>query len=267
MSVVAQHLYREDRPRLFGVVHLPALPGAPMGNAGLSKVLERAVADAEALVEGGCDGLVVENFGDSPFAKGSVEPITVAAMTRVALAVREAAPHVALGINVLRNDGVSALSIAAAVGAQFVRVNVLSGAMVTDQGVIEGCARELLMARSRFGGDVQIMADVIVKHAQPLGGGTLEQAAADTWSRGGADALVLTGDGTGLPTQVDHLERAREMAPGAPIWAGSGVTPENAAAMARCVDGAIVGTWLHQEGRIGRPIDLARVKVLRAAFQ
>ena len=35
-------------------------------------------------------------------------------------------------------DGIAALGVAAAVSAQWVRVNVLTGAYVTDQGLIAG---------------------------------------------------------------------------------------------------------------------------------
>ena len=55
-----------------------------------------------------------------------------------------------MGINVLRNDAQAAMGIAAASGASFVRVNVLSGAMLTDQGLIEGQAAELLRLRRQL---------------------------------------------------------------------------------------------------------------------
>jgi hypothetical protein len=82
-----------------------------------------------------------------------VPAITIAAMTSCALAVREACPQLPLGINVLRNDAAAALAIAVAVGASCVRVNVLSGARVTDQGVIEGRAAELLRLRRTLAGE------------------------------------------------------------------------------------------------------------------
>ncbi|HKR64993.1 MAG TPA: BtpA/SgcQ family protein, partial [Thermoanaerobaculia bacterium] len=123
---------------VFGMVHLRALPGAPLFTS-LDEVIDAALVDARAIVDGGCDGLVIENFGDKPFTRGRVEAETVAAMTRI---VAEIAREVKLplGVNVLRNDAQSALAIAAATGAAFIRVNVHTGAMVTDQGIIEGDA-------------------------------------------------------------------------------------------------------------------------------
>ena len=258
------------RPALLGVLHLAALPGAPRPGPALADIVTRAVADARALRDGGADGLILENFGDAPFTAGRVDAITVAAMTRVTLAVREAVPDLLIGVNVLRNDAVSALSIAAATGASFVRVNVLSGAMVTDQGVITGCARELILARRLLAPDVSVVADVMVKHAVPLGDLRLEDAARDAWERGGADALIVTGAATGHGVNPDDLDRVRAAIPigprGAPVWIGSGLDPERARAWRGRYDAAIVGTWLHTDGRIDAPLDPARVATLREAM-
>src|SRR5690348_9315458 len=90
---------------IFGVVHLRALPGAPLFTS-MDDVLELALHDARALRDGGCDGLVIENFGDRPFTRARVEAETVAAMTRVITEIRR---DVALpfGVNILRNDALS----------------------------------------------------------------------------------------------------------------------------------------------------------------
>lgn len=254
-------------PRLVGVVHLLPLPGAPARSPGLSAVIARAVADARALAEGGADAAIVENLGDAPFAAEVVGPETVTAMTAVLLAVRDAVPRLPLGVNVLRNDALAALSIAAVTGASFIRVNVLTGVMATDQGLITGRARELLQLRTRLGAEhVHIAADILVKHATPLGPVELEDVARDTFHRGGADAILITGTGTGRPTDLGDLRRARAAIPTAPIWVASGVVPDQAAALRGLVDVAVVGTWLHEGGELGLPVDAARVARMRAAL-
>ncbi len=65
---------RADRPALVGVLHLLPLPGAPSPGPGLEAVEARALADLRALVDGGADGVILENFGDAPFAKDRVPP-------------------------------------------------------------------------------------------------------------------------------------------------------------------------------------------------
>jgi hypothetical protein len=264
---------RRSVPALVGVLHLPPLPGAPRGHGPLDAVVRRAAADARALAEAGFDGVIVENLGDAPFTAGRVDAAVVACMTRVALAVREAAPGLPLGINVLRNDGLSALGVAAAVDAAFIRVNVLTGAMVTDQGLIEGEARALLLERRRLGltpqGDhgVRVAADVLVKHATPLGQPRREDVARDAWGRGGADALIVSGAGTGLPTDPAHLDAVRDAAPSAPIWLGSGFHPDRAAALRGRVDVAIIGTFLHAADDLDAPLDADRLHQARVALR
>ncbi len=247
-----------SRPRaLVGMVHLQPLPGAPGFDGDLDAVATRAQADARILAEAGFDALMVENFHDTPFFKGALPPITVAALTRCALAVRAAAPDLPLGINALRNDGPAALSVAVATGARFIRVNVLSGAMVTDQGIIEGCAAELLRLRSALGVDIAILADVAVKHAAPLAALDPAQLARDTVYRGHADALVVSGSGTGQPTLPADLEAVRTACPGVPVLVGSGVTAETLANYD--ADAFIVGTALQKDGRVDR----ARAEAVR----
>ncbi len=223
------------------------------------------MADAAALAEGGVDALIVENYGDAPFHAGPVDAWTIAAMTRVALAVRAAAPRIALGINVLRNDALAALAIAKACDAAFVRVNIFAGAMSTDQGVITGQAREFWLERNRIGAEsVRIAADVLVKHAVPLAPMGIDAAARDLVERAGADVVIVTGTGTGQETDAEHVSAARS-AVRCPVWVGSGWRPDRSAAGKRA-DGIIVGTWLHAGGDLSAPIDLARVRAARTAL-
>ena len=129
-------LFGQYRP-LIGVIHLPPLPGAPGWGGNMEAVEAWALADAQAYFSGGATAVLVENFGDHPFFPNQVPPETIAAMGRIATAIVQAIP-LPVGINVLRNDGAAALAVAVASGAKFIRVNVLNGAMVTDQGLVQG---------------------------------------------------------------------------------------------------------------------------------
>src|SRR3954451_6219557 len=140
------------RKIVIGMLHVPALPGAPMYRGELGAIRDAMLRDAEALASGGVHGLMIENFGDVPFYPDRVPAHVVAHLTALALEVRRNHPQLPLGINVLRNDGRSALAVAHASGANYIRVNVLCGARVTDQGVIQGIAHELLRDRAMLGG-------------------------------------------------------------------------------------------------------------------
>lgn len=249
-----------DRP-LVAVIHLPPLPGAPARGAAVQPALERAETEAAMLAVAGVDGLIVENYGDVPFLPGPVEPVTVATLALAVDRVRCVCP-LPVGINVLRNDAAAAIGIAAATGAAFIRVNVHTGAMLTDQGWIEGRAHETLRLRARLAPDVAILADVLVKHAAPPPGVDLGDAARDAWHRGLADGLIVTGPGTGRPTDADRLRAVRRAVPRAAVWIGSGLTPANAATLLPHAHGAIVGSALRIDGIAGEPLDPDRIDAL-----
>lgn len=258
-----RNVFGTDRP-LVGMVHLAPLPGAP-GHTGMVHVLERARADAQALTDAGFDAIMVENFGDAPFFPDRVPPETIAAVTAAVMEIRRLT-SLPLGVNVLRNDAHAALAIAAVTGARFIRVNVHTGAMLSDQGWITGRAHETLRARAALGADVAVLADVLVKHATPPAGLTAADAGRDTWERGGADALIVSGAATGAATPVVRLQEVRDAVPDALILIGSGLTPENAAELLRVAGGAIVGSAVQQGGRAGSAVDPVRAAALvRAA--
>ncbi len=246
---------------LIGMVHLGPLPGSPRWGGSIAEVVERALADARALEAGGLHALLVENHGDAPFTAGRVDAATVAAMTAVIAEIRRSV-RLPLGVNVLKNDAQSGLAVAAATGARFIRVNVHVGAVVGDQGIIQSDAYNTLRYRRLLDADVKIFADVQAKHGAPLAPVELEQEARDCVSRGLADALVVSGKATGEATPLEDVKRVRSAVRDVPLLVGSGVTPDTVADLLSVADGAIVGTFLKRDGRLGNPVDADRVKRL-----
>jgi membrane complex biogenesis BtpA family protein len=241
-------------PPLIGMIHLGALPGSPQYEGAIGNVVNRALADAETLASAGFDAVMVENFGDAPFFPDDVPAVTVAAMTRVITEI-SAAIDLPIGVNVLRNDALSAMSIAAATGAAMIRVNVLSSMMYTDQGPIVGRAAELARLKSAIAPDVMVLADVFVKHATPPPGATIELSAIDAWERSGADALVISGTGTGTSVDLEDLKRVARVVPEAPLVVGSGADAGNVGVLAETVRSVIVGSSLKPNHDVTRPID------------
>jgi membrane complex biogenesis BtpA family protein len=255
------------RPLFIGVVHLLPTPGAPRFEGSLQRVVDRAVEDAGALTANGCQAILVENFGDAPFFPSCVPAETIASLAVCVTAIAAVAGNTPLGINVLRNDARAALGIAAATGASFVRINVHTGAAVTDQGIVEGRAFETLRERARLAPKVSLLCDAHVKHAAPLAQESLRDAVSDLVRRGLADAVIITGRATGVAPLASSLHEAREAAAGAPLLIGSGLDLDNAETLLPLVDGAIVGTFLKRAGRIENPVDPARVGRLARAFE
>jgi len=232
-----------------------------MFGGSLQLVIDRAITDAQLLADGGVDGVMVENYGDVPFHTDALPPYSISALT---LAVHEVRRAVSLpvGVNALRNDAAAALSIAACTEADLIRVNVHTGAMMTDQGWITGKASETLRLRTALNAPVAIFADVLVKHAVPPAGLTIEDAARDTWDRGLADSLIVSGAATGSATDANDVARVKRVLPNAPVWIGSGVTETNVVELLHAADGVIVGSAFEEGSRAGGPVILDQVRRL-----
>ena len=245
---------------LVGMVHLPRLPEVHCSQPGLDRILERAVAEARTLESAGFDAVLVENFGDAPFRPGQVPAFTVAAMTLVAGRIREAV-KVPVGINVLRCDPRAALGIAAATGAAFVRLNVHTWPVMTDQGLIEGQAHRTVRLRDRLCPEVRLWVDVGVKHGRSMAP-SLAQEAADNVRRGAADALLVSGDATGSPARLQDLKSVVGLDLPVPVFVGSGVDRDNLGDYAEMASGAVVGTALKHDGVTTAEVDPRRAREL-----
>ena len=243
---------------VIGVVHLSPLPTSARWKGKLKEVIDRAEQEATALAAGGVDGIIIENFFDAPFTKDRVDPAVVSAMTLIVDRL-QGMVMLPIGINVLRNDARSAMAIATCTDVQFIRVNVLTGVMATDQGLIEGKAHELLKYRRELGSQVAILADVLVKHARPLGTPNLTTAVKDTIERGLADGVILSGWATGSPPTQEDLELASAAAGDTPVFIGSGANWENIPQLMQAADGVIVSSSLKRHGKISETIDPIRV--------
>jgi membrane complex biogenesis BtpA family protein len=254
---------------VIGMLHLPALPGAPRFAGDVRAVGGHVLRDAESLATGGVHGLMLENYGDLPFFPDRVPSYVVTHMTALACEVRRHFPQLPLGINVLRNDGRSALAVAHASGAQFVRVNVLCGARVADQGILHGIAHDLLRERAllRATDSIRILADVDVKHSAALVPRPLEDEVSDTLHRGLADGLIVSGSGTGRATDPSHVAATRAAAGGrAPVFVGRGVTARSLPEYLPHADGFIVGSAFKPGNDPAKPVEVGRVRELMGAL-
>ena len=250
------------RPFLIGMVHLEPLPGSPNHEGRFNEAIDHALEDANALQQAGFSALMIENLGDFPYYPDQVPPETVAAMAIVADRVKRQS-RLPVGINVLRNDGRSALAIAAVAQVSFIRLNVLTGVFATDQGLLEGKAHLLLRARESLKArEVRILADVRVKHAAPIAPREFAQEIEECYERAMCDAIIISGTGSGKPVEVEFLRQARAAAGARPILLGSGVNESNAAELLAIADGAIIGTSIKVDGKIHNRIDPDRAQRL-----
>jgi membrane complex biogenesis BtpA family protein len=253
---------------IIGMVHLWPLPGAPgYSGYGMDTILDQARRDTEALLEGGVDGLIVENMWDLPFYAGM--DVQMEAVTAQAVAARKVVEmaDVPVGVNVIHNGWQAELAIAVAAELDFVRVCILTGARLWDTGELDhGCAANLLRRRKELGAEhLKLFADVDKKHSVPFPGLDLETHI--EWTEFyRADALIVSGRMTGDAPPLEKVRQAKEVAT-RPILMGSGTTAANIAEFLKYADGAIVGSSLKVGGVTENPVDVERVRRYMAAVR
>lgn len=255
-------LFTSARPVL-GMIHVGALPGTPAGELSIDELIAAAVAEATIYANAGIDGVIVENMHDTPYLKGAVGPEIVAAMTRVAAAV-QATTGGPVGLQILAAANREALAVAAMSGLDFVRVEGFCFAHVADEGILEGCAGELLRYRRAIGaGQIQIWADIKKKHSSHALTADLDVAAtAEAAAFMRADAVIITGTATGDPPRIDDVRGARSA--GLPVILGSGVNGSNIARYFELADAFIIGSSFKVGGRWQATVDAARVDAFMA---
>ncbi len=259
-----------EKPFLIAVIHLPPLPGSPGYPAGGNRpflfedTVSYAVSEARKAEEAGFNAVIIENYGDKPYAvePGLSEAVAMTVIAREAVA----AVSIPVGINMLRNGGVQALVAARHAGASFIRVNALCETRIAPEGLLQPIARRLAETAARIGAlSIAVLADIDVKHSYPVPGYDPIESARDCIERGGADVLVATGKRTGEPPSHDLV--AALAATGAPVLVGSGLTRENAATLLRVAAGAIVGSSIKIGGRPENPIDPEKARSLVEAVR
>ncbi len=252
-----------------GVVHCLALPGSPAyDGASIDTICDRALADAVAYADGGLHGLIIENHGDIPFSKPEdIGQETAAAMAVITDRVRREV-GLPLGINVLANGALTALAVAKAAGASFIRVNEWANAYVANEGIIEGPAARATRYRSWLrANDVAVFADVHVKHGAHaiVADRTISELTRDV-EFFDADGVIVTGQRTGDAAAREEVQEVRDATP-LPLLIGSGVTRENVGALMELADGVIIGSSLKRGGAWWGPVDGGRAREFMALFR
>ena len=252
---------------LIGVIHCPAFPGSPRYDGrGIQSIYDACLRDVNAYMEGGMNGLIVENHGDIPFLiPDDIGPETTGFLSVITdRIIREV--DCPVGVNVLANAPIPAIAVAAATGASFIRVNQWANAYVANEGFVEGRAGEALRYRASLQANhVKVFADSHVKHGshaivadRSIGELTRDLAFFD------ADGVIATGHRTGNAATLEEIEEVGA-ASSLPLMVGSGVTPDNIAEILSRVDGVIVASSLKRDGDWWNEVQVERVKSLVSA--
>jgi len=251
---------------LIGVIHLQALPGTPANKLDVADITSIAVDEARVYKDAGFHGIVIENTHDRPYLKVSIGPEIVAAMSVVGAEVRNAVA-LPLGVQVLAGANTSALAVAHACGASFVRVEGFVFAHVADEGLIESSAGSLLRYRRAIGADqIRVFADIKKKHSAHAITSDVDivetAKAAEFFS---VDGVIVSGLATGEPADPAEVT-AVATGVSVPTLVGSGITAANINDFSDA-DAFIVGSSIKRDGLWSNPIDLQRTRSLVDSFK
>lgn len=252
-------LFLSGRKVIIGMLHLPPLPGSPRFRGSMKELIRSAQMDLKALIQGGVDAILIENFGDKPYPVGAMPLISLVAMAyivgRLARQIRRP-----FGINIQFNQFKAEAAMAAVSQADFIRVEGFVDNLLTDSGWSPACAAWVTRCRTRWRNSFEIWADVHVKEAIVLGSRSLVEAARAAVSNL-ADVLIVSGARTGEETPLEAVRLVKEAVP-CPVLIGSGLNMDNASRLLQAADGAIVGTAIKRDGRVENPVDPERVAAL-----
>jgi membrane complex biogenesis BtpA family protein len=253
-------LLKNNKP-IIGMIHVDPLPGTPRFKSNLPEIIAKAKAEALTYKEAGIDMLAIENMHDVPYLKQKVGPEIVAAMAVVGYEVKNATGR-PCGVQILAGANIEALAVAQAGGLDFVRVEGFVFAHVADEGIIDGCAGEILRYRRQIGAeDILVLTDVKKKHgAHAL---TADVDIAETARAAEfflSDGVIVTGLATGMETDLEELQQVKE-AVNIPVLVGSGITLENVDRYLAIADALIVGSYFKKDGLWTQGVDFNRAKI------
>lgn len=244
---------------ILGLVHLLPLPGTPFYEDGnMEKTLDKAIADATALYEGGADGCLVQTIDGVYPAGDDADYARVAAMANIVKAVSDATgPEFQIGVQILWNALKPSLAVAKVSGGSFLRCNAFVGSTMTTSGIVEADPVGFHHYRKQIDAqNITLIAEVESMHFKWLGGKPVAEVAR-TAARTGAQAVEIAHKDEA--TNLQMIREIKEVSPDLPVILGGHTNHENAARRLAEADGAFVGTCFETEGWGGR-IDIDRVK-------
>lgn len=251
--------FLKDRKTIIGMIHVDALPGTPRCNSSMSEVIAKAKAEAKLYQEAGMDMLAIENMHDVPFAR-HIGPEIVAAMAIIGYEVKNST-GLRCGLQILAAANKEALGAAKAASLDFVRVEGFVFAHVADEGIIDGCAGDIMRYRHHLeADDVLVLTDIKKKHSShaiTADVDIVETAHAAEFFL--SDGVIVTGVATGTEANMEELEQVKASV-NIPVLVGSGITFENVERYLAVADALIVGSYFKQGGHWTQGVNVERVK-------
>ncbi|MDK6371112.1 BtpA/SgcQ family protein [Aerococcus urinae] len=246
-----------NKPAL-AMVQPKAFPGTyKYDGSSIDEIIDKTLKEINMIKECGFDGIIVQNMNDMPIKQKSNFQ-TVAFLTRLCTEIKNYYPDLLMGI-LVNWDGVASLAVAAAVNADFIRIEHLyTGANVTSSGILESQAVDILELKMRLGINIPIFADIYEVHGIPLGKKSHSDAAWEAVNETMADGLFTSGKNT--EESLSIAKQIKEKLPDTPVYLGGGANGENISELIKEYDGVSVATWI-KDGNMENDINPKKAKI------
>ena len=220
-----------DEAPILGMIHLAG-----------DEPVKRALEEIAIFEEEGLDGAIIENY------HGSIGEVikTLQEVSKLIL-------NLVIGINILPNKFDQAFILAHKYRADFIQLDQVAGSYISGK-----LDFELYKSFKERYSDIIILGGVWPKYYQPVNGSDLETDVRNGMER--AEAIVVTGSGTGIETPLEKINKFRNILGNHPLVVGAGLTVDNAYEQLCIADGAIVGTSFKIDSSTYNPIDQRNVK-------
>ena len=228
-----KEIFGVDKP-IIGMLHLSGY--------GRERILDNAKREIEVMFCNGVDAVLVENyFGDLVDVENALKYLQENYSTKV------------YGVNMLGFPEM-AFDLARKYGAKFVQMDSVCGHL--EPNYEKPFLKKLDAMRG--GGDIFLLGGVRFKYQPVRSGRSLEEDLKLGMER--CDAIVVTGEGTGISTDLEKIKLFRSVLGDFPLIVGAGMTAETAQEQLAFSDGAIVGSYFKEYGEAQYPVDEERVK-------
>ncbi|MEK4484285.1 BtpA/SgcQ family protein [Psychrobacillus sp. FSL H8-0484] len=216
----------EDFLSLFNV-NKPILAMIHLKGESNEEKVEIAKLEIDQLIDNGVDAVIIENYFGPPEV-----------VEEVLSYVYQNRKNIIYGVNVLDNDK-KAFELAVKYDVKFIQLDSVAGHLHLDED------REFdeWITNARKQTNAFVLGGVRFKYQPYLSGRTLEEDLTIGMTR--CDAIVVTGEGTGLETDITKIKEFRRiMGNDFPLVIGAGLTADNFKEQLEVADAAIVGSYL-----------------------
>lgn len=242
-----QSIFKATKP-VIGMIHVQALPGTPKSLLGTSEIVDKALAEAEILKEGGIDSIMIENMHDVPYLNWEVGHEVSALMAVIAHEIKKLT-GLPTGMQILAGANKAALAAAKAADIDFIRAEGYVFAHVADEGLMNADAGDLLRYRKQIEAEhIAVFTDIKKKHSSHAitsDISLLETAQAAQFFQ--SDGVIVTGSHTAEAASREELSKLKDQLQ-IPVLVGSGITLENVSAYLPLVNAFIVGSYFKEQG-------------------